>query len=133
MTLFYKNVIKCEYLCSRMNDKLVEIIVKGLQDSKARDIEVIDMSHIEEAACTYFVICEGTSSAHVYGIADNLMDYVKENTGERALGTIGMQNRLWVAIDYGYVIVHIFQPETRHFYRLDELWADAVVQKITEE
>ena len=44
-----------------------------------------------------------------------------------------MQNRLWVAIDYGYVIVHIFQPETRHFYRLDELWADAVVLKITEE
>ncbi len=113
-----------------MNDKLVEIIVNGLQDSKAIDIEIVDMSRIEEAACTIFVICEGRSSAHVYGIADNLMDYVREHDGARALGTIGMQNKQWIAIDYGHIIVHVFQPETRQFYRLEELWADADLKKI---
>ncbi len=113
-------------------DKLVATIVDGLQESKAKDIRVIDMSGLEEAAFMYFVVCEGTSSTHVAGIADGLTDYVLAHTGERTLGTIGMNNRVWVAVDYGYVLVHIFQKETRDFYRLEELWEDADVQAIVE-
>ena len=115
-----------------MNDTLIATIISGLQDSKARDIQLIDMRQIEEAAFQYFVICEGTSSAHVYGIANRLTDYVSEQMGQRQNGTVGMQNRLWVAIDYGYVLVHIFQPETRQFYRLESLWEDAQITRIPE-
>ena len=113
-------------------DKLVQKIVEGLQDSKAKDIQVIDMTDIEEAAFTYFVVCEGTSSTHVYGIANGLNDHIKEELGQRDLGHVGMQNRLWVAVDYGYVLVHIFQPETRDFYRLESLWEDAKITKIPD-
>ena len=113
-------------------DNLVKTIVEGLQDSKARDIQIIDMSDIEEAAFTYFVVCEGTSSTHVYGIANGLTEYVRENLGQRDLGHIGLDNRLWVAVDYGYVLVHIFQPETRDFYRLESLWSDAKITKIPD-
>lgn len=115
-----------------MTDKLVETIIEGLQDSKAHDIQVIDMRRLEEAAFQYFVVCEGTSSAHVYGIANNLTDYIKDKLEQRQMGTVGLQNRQWVAIDYGYVLVHIFLPETRDFYRLESLWEDAVISKIPD-
>lgn len=113
-------------------DKLIETIIEGLQDAKARDIQLIDMSAIEEAAFTYFVVCEGTSSTHVYGIANSLTSFVREHTGLRDLGHVGMQNRLWIAVDYGYVLVHIFQRETRDFYRLESLWEDAKITKIPD-
>lgn len=113
-------------------DSLIQDIIDGLQESKARDIQVIDMSKLEEAAFTFFVVCEGTSSTHVYGIANGLTDYIKQKRGQRDLGHVGMQNRLWVAVDYGYVLVHIFQPETREFYRLESLWEDAEITKIPD-
>lgn len=115
-----------------MTDQLINTIVAGLQDNKARDIQVIDMRDIEEAAFQYFVVCEGTSSTHVYGIANNLTDYVKEHTEQKHQGIVGLQNRLWVAIDYGYILVHVFQPETREFYRLESLWEDAKITRIPD-
>ncbi len=123
---------KSEYICRDMNDKLVESIVEGLQETKARNIRVVDMSEIEEAAFSYFVICEGTSATHVYGIADGVMDYLKEKYDVRSLGTVGLQSRQWVAIDYGHVLVHVFQPETRAFYNLENLWADAQLTAVED-
>ena len=110
---------------TEMKDPLVNTIVEGLREAKARDIRAVDMSGIDEAAFMYFVICEGTSSTHVAGIADTLTDYVRRAADVKDLGSIGLNNRLWVAVDYGYVLVHIFQPEARRFYRLEELWSDA--------
>lgn len=115
-----------------MKDKLVDSIVEGLQETKARNIQIVDMSGIEEAAFSYFVICEGTSATHVYGIADGVMDFMKEHYAERSYGTVGMQSRQWVAIDYGHVLVHVFQAETRAFYNLENLWADAPLTKIPD-
>lgn len=115
-----------------MTDILIDSIIEGLQNAKARDIQLIDMRDIEEAAFQYFVVCEGTSSTHVYGIANTLTDHIREHSGLHHQGQVGMQNRLWVAIDYGYVLVHIFQPETREFYRLESLWEDARITKFEE-
>lgn len=115
-----------------MKDQLIEKIVEGLQDHKARNIQIVDMRKLEEAAFQYFVICEGTSSAHVYGIANGLTDFIRDNMGERHQGQVGMQNRQWVAIDYGYILVHVFLPETRDFYRLESLWEDAVITQIPD-
>lgn len=115
-----------------MTDKLIKTIIEGLQDSKAHDIQVIDMRDLEEAAFQYFVVCDGTSSAHVYGIANNLIDFMEEKMGEKKQGTVGLQNRQWVAIDYGYILVHIFQRETREFYRLESLWEDAKITQIPD-
>ena len=115
-----------------MTDNLIDTIVSGLQDCKAHDIQVIDMRRLEEAAFQYFVVCEGTSSTQVYGIADRLTDYVAEKLGLRHQGIVGMQNRQWIAIDYGYVLVHVFQPETRAFYRLENLWEDAHITRIPD-
>lgn len=114
------------------NDKLVRNIVAGLQDGKAHDIQVIDMRKLEEAAFHYFVVCEGNSSTHAYGIADGLIRNIQKNLGQRPLGSVGMGNRQWIAIDYGYVLVHVFQHETREFYNLESLWEDAVITQIPD-
>ena len=115
-----------------MQDNLLSAIVAGLQDGKAHDIQVIDMRKFEEAAFQYFVVCEGSSSTQVYGIANTMMKRVQEDIGQRNQGTVGMNNRLWIAVDYGYVLVHIFQPETRQFYSLETLWEDAKITKIAD-
>lgn len=115
-----------------MQDKLLSSIVEGLQNGKAHDIQIIDMRTLEEAAFQYFVVCEGSSSTQVYGIANTMMKHIQESNGQRNLGTVGMNNRLWIAIDYGYVLVHIFQPETREFYSLESLWEDAKITKIPD-
>lgn len=114
------------------NDKLVKEIINGLQDGKAHDIQVIDMRKLEEATFHYFVTCEGSSSTHVYGIADGLTRHIHKTIGQRPLGTVGTNNRQWIAIDYGYVLVHVFQPETRQFYSLESLWEDAVITAIPD-
>lgn len=114
-------------------ESIIQDIIEGLQSGKARHIQVIDMRDIEEAAFQYFVICEGTSSTHVYGLANGLTDEMLKRHWPRPQGTVGMQNRLWVAMDYGHVLVHIFQPETREFYRLDSLWQDAHITDIPDE
>ena len=115
-----------------MQDKLLNSIVEGLQNGKAHDIQVIDMRRLEEAAFQYFVVCEGTSSTQVYGIANTMMKHVRDTAGQHDQGSVGMNNRLWVAIDYGYILVHIFQPETRQFYSLETLWEDAQITKIED-
>ncbi len=120
------------YNYTTLQDKLLNTIVEGLQDSKAHDIQIIDMRQLEEAAFQYFVVCEGTSSTQVYGIANTLMKHVRQELETRDQGTVGMNNRLWVAIDYGYILVHIFQPETRAFYSLETLWEDAKITKIQD-
>lgn len=115
-----------------MQEKIITTIIEGLQNGKAHDIQVIDMRKLEEAAFQYFVVCEGASSTQVAGIASILMKHVQEKLGQRNLGTVGMNNRLWIAIDYGHVLVHIFQPETREFYNLESLWEDARITKIQD-
>lgn len=116
-----------------MKDKLLNTIVEGLQSCKAHDIKIIDMSRLEEAAFNYFVVCEGNSSTQVYGIANNLMKHVHDSLGQRNQGTVGMQNKMWIAIDYGYILVHVFQPETRQFYSLESLWEDASITSIEND
>ena len=115
-----------------MQDKLLSTIIDGLQDSKAHNIQIIDMRKLEDAAFQYFVVCEGTSSTQVSGIANTLTKHVQDSIGQRNQDSVGMSNCLWVAIDYGYILVHIFQPEVREFYSLETLWEDARITKIEE-
>lgn len=108
--------------------KLLSTIVEGMQEKKAKDICIVDMSELE-SPCQYFVIASGNSNTHVSSIATETKDYVREHAGEKPIASDGFDNCQWIAMDYGVVIVHIFQPEFRTFYDIEHLWADA---KITE-
>ena len=104
---------------------LVKKITEGIQEKKGLKIVIADLTDIEDTICNYFVICQGNSPTQVSVIADSIREYVREETGNKPLAIDGLRNAQWVAIDYSDVLVHIFLPEVREFYNLENLWADA--------
>lgn len=112
------------------NEQIVKKIVEGIQERKGKGIVVVDMLRLKESPCTYFVICEGDSSVHVNAVATSILDYVNEQISVKPFATDGFENSEWIAMDYGQIIVHVFQRETRQFYDLEHLWADADLRSI---
>lgn len=104
---------------------LVKKITEGIQEKKGQKIIVADLTEIEDTICNYFVICQGNSPTQVSVIADSVRDYVRVETGNKPSAIDGLRNAQWVAMDYSDVLVHIFLPEVRTFYNLENLWADA--------
>ncbi len=112
--------------------ELVQAVIEGLQETKAEDIVKIDLRNIDGAVCKYFIVCNGTSNTHVNALADSTEDYVFEKINEKLWRKEGLQNAQWILLDYADVVVHIFQKESRDFYQLEKLWADAPVTKIAD-
>lgn len=110
---------------------LVKKITEGIQEKKGKNIVVADLTEIEDTICKYFVICEGNTPTQLAAITESVYDYVRKETGEKPFGVDGLRNSQWVALDYSDVLVHIFLPETREFYNLENLWADAKLTEIT--
>lgn len=110
--------------------QLVETIIKGIQEKKGQDIIVADLSEIDGAIARYFIICQGSSPNQVEAIAESVGDFCRKDMGEKPVGVNGLGNNTWVAIDFVDTLVHVFQPETRAFYNLEELWEDAKLTKI---
>lgn len=112
--------------------RLVETITKGIQDKKGRGIIIADLSNIDGTICKYFIICEGNSPQQVEAIASSVSDFVREVEGEKPVGCVGLENALWVAIDFVDVMVHIFVPDTRAYYDLEHLWQDAALTSLPD-
>ena len=113
-------------------DLMIQTIVEGLQDNKAKKIIVADMSNIEEAAFKNFIICEGTSTTQVNSIGEKTIDYIKGKTGRKPYAYDGFKNCQWIVVDYGDTLLHIFLPEFREFYKLEQLWADAKLTQVPD-
>ena len=111
---------------------ILDNIVKGIQDRKGKKIVIVDMTNLGERACSYFVICEGDSTTHVSSISDSIKDYVRKELKIKPFAIDGTQNALWIAMDYGQILVHVFHRETRTFYDLEHLWSDAKLIQIPD-
>lgn len=111
------------------NSKLFKTILLAIQEKKAEEIVSLDLRKIPEAVADFFIICQATSTTQVKAIADNVEQKVKEVCLELPYRHEGMTAAQWVLVDYINIVVHIFQPETRKFYRLEEMWSDAYLQE----
>jgi len=118
---------------SKEEPNLVNAVIDGLLEKKGEDIKVLDMRNLEAAVADYFIICTGNSHPQVDALADSVDEYVKKSTGENPLGVEGRENLEWILLDYSNVVVHIFLPETRTFYNLENLWSDANIRLIKQE
>ena len=114
-------------------DKLLDAILEGIQNIKGKDITLIDLNTIQHTECGYFVICHGTSNTQVNSIANSVEDTVKETIDENPWHKDGYKNSIWILLDYGDIMVHVFQQDAREFYNLEGLWADAKITKIEED
>ena len=108
----------------KADDVLVEVIIKGMQDKKAKNIVKIDLRKINEAAADYFRICHGDSDRPVKAIADNVEDEAREALKEKPHSREGQGQNKWVLLDYVNIVVHVFQKEIRDFYEIEDIWHD---------
>ena len=112
--------------------EVINQIVEGIQDKKGKEIVIVDMLELGNSICDYFVICQGGSPAQVNAITGSIEDTVRENCGRKPYAIDGLRNAQWVAMDYGDILVHVFQPEVRKFYDIEHLWADATLTVIPD-
>ena len=103
--------------------RLSKVIAGSVSELKAIDIRVLDLENLSSFT-DFFVVCSGTSNRHVQAIADRVLADLKKD-GNNALGIEGYDKGEWVLVDFGNVVVHVFQPETREIYNIERLWGDA--------
>ena len=103
-------------------EQIAAIAAKALEDKKARDIKVLRTTE-QTVLADYFVICNGTSSTHIKALVDEVDKQLSE-AGEPPVRREGLRSDIWVLMDFGCVIVHVFTDEARKFYSLEHLWAD---------
>ena len=104
-----------------------------MQNLKAQNITVLDLRKLDNCITSFFVICHGTSNTHTSSIAQSVEKEMKDAIGEYAYRKEGYGNSEWVLLDFSNVVVHVFQEHIRHFYNIEELWADAQVTEIPED
>jgi len=111
-------------------DQLITEIVRGIEEIKGQDIEILDLREIENTVCDYFVICNGTSNTQVNAIVNSVQKLVSKSLQEKPWHVEGSNNAEWVLLDYVHVVVHVFQKQIRDFYNIEGLWGDATSLKI---
>ncbi|HZF63753.1 MAG TPA: ribosome silencing factor [Chitinophagaceae bacterium] len=109
------------------NSKIYKTIIKAIQDKKAENIVSLDLRKIPEAVADFFIICEANNQPQIRAVADAVEEDVKKRCGENPYHHEGRQALQWVLIDYVNVVVHIMMPESRKFYKLEEMWSDALL------
>ena len=109
------------------SDTLTNLIIDCIQDIKGQNIVKLDLREVGEAPTDFFIICEGESTTQISAIANNIHKRLKEEIGLSPSHREGLQSSKWVLVDYFDIVVHVFYPETREFYDIEDLWSDASI------
>lgn len=112
------------------NDQLIAQIVKGIEEVKGNDIDILDLREIENTVCDYFIICNGTSNTQVNAIVNSIQKTVSKSLKDKPWHVEGSENAEWILLDYVNVVVHVFQKHIREFYDIESLWGDAKTTSI---
>lgn len=109
-----------------------DLIIDAIRDRKGHSITLVDLSTISGASASSFIIAEGNSTTQVAAIADHLQERLRVDGGLKPFNADGFRNSEWIVLDYGDVWIHIFLPETRTRYNLEDLWSDANITQIPD-
>lgn len=105
--------------------EIASIAVKALEEKKAKDIKVLKITE-QTVLADYFILCSGSSAPHIKALVDEVDRQLSE-AGEPPTRREGMRSDVWVLMDFGCVVVHVFTEEARKFYDLERLWSDSQV------
>jgi ribosome-associated protein len=111
-------------------DVLLTNIIKGIEEVKGNDIDILDLRAIDTAVCDYFVICSGTSNTQVNAIVNSVQKIVSKEIKDKPWHVEGTDNAEWVLMDYVSIVVHVFQKEIREYYNIEGLWGDAKITSL---
>jgi len=106
------------------NSKFFKAIIHAIKEKKGDNIVSLDLRKIPEAVADFFIICEASSTTQVKAIADFVEEHVRKTVQEAPYHSEGHQTAHWILIDYVNIVVHVMLPETRKFYKLEEMWND---------
>ena len=109
--------------------QIAAIAAKALSDKKAKDVKVLRTEE-QTVLADYFVICNGTSSTHIKALVDEVDKHLSE-AGEPPIRREGLRSDIWVLMDFGCVIVHVFTDVARKVYDIERLWSDAEVVDVS--
>ena len=112
------------------NDDLLANIIKGIEDVKGADIDILDLREIDNTVCDYFIICNGNSNTQVVAISNSIQKVVSKELKDKPWHVEGLENGEWVLMDYVNIVVHVFQEHIREYYDLESLWGDAKITTI---
>ena len=112
------------------NDDLLANIIKGIEDVKGENIDILDLRAIDNTVCDYFVICNGNSNTQVNAIVGSIQKLVSIELKDKPWHVEGTENGEWVLMDYVNIVVHVFQKHIREYYRIESLWGDANITTI---
>lgn len=107
------------------SSKIYKTIINAIQAKKGEEIVSLDLRKVNESVADFFIVCSATSTTQIRAIAEHVDVKVNEVLGERPFRKEGLTASQWIIIDYINIVVHIMQPNTRQFYRLEEMWSDA--------
>ena len=112
-------------------DDFIAVILKGIDDVKGEDIQLLDLRDIDNTVCDYFVICSGNSNTQVNAISGSVQKVVSKELKDKPWHVEGQNNSEWILMDYVNVVVHVFQKHVREFYDIESLWGDAKITQIS--
>jgi ribosome-associated protein len=107
------------------NSKIFKAIIHAIKEKKGDNIVSLDLRKIPEAVADFFIICEASSTTQVKAIADFIQAHVQDTVEETPYHSEGQPSAHWILVDYVNIVVHVMLPETRKFYKLEEMWNDA--------
>ena len=110
---------------SRAYDASAITVLEGLEDKKGQKICVMDLRHLRERMADFFVIAQAESSTQLRALSESVREMVRKENGVKPWGSEGQGHGRWILLDYAEVVVHLFLPELRDFYNLEQLWNDA--------
>jgi len=102
------------------------LILDSIRDIKGKNILQIDLRKLDDRPADFFFICEGESTTQVSSIAGRIQQRMKQELSEFPKTATGTRHANWICLDYFDIVVHIFYPETRKFYELEDLWSDGI-------
>lgn len=111
---------------------ILDSIIHGAKEIKAENIVNVNLSKINHPFCSNFIICDALSNTQVTAIADSIKDTVEDVLKIKPYFVDGYSNAEWIIIDFGEIIVHVFQRDIREHYDIEGLWADAEITRIQD-
>ncbi len=128
-TAVTKKVTQLKKVLNPASDFLKQTIIESIEDIKGENIIAINLQHLPESVADYFIICEATTFVQLRGIAENIEKKVKETCEEKVFRRNIEPDSAWLILDYIDIVVHLFLPEQRAFYALEECWSDGTIEK----
>ena len=104
--------------------ELAKAAAQVIEDNNGRDICILDMRHLTPIF-DYFIIGTGGSRRQLHAMSEEIDDKLEKELGDRRMGREGYDESRWILLDYGTIVCHLFDEETREYFQLEQLWADA--------